>query len=53
MGLKTNFINMKQLQHHSIIKYKAIYLNSKNRICHLVMEYFPHPSLALLKKKLD
>lgn len=40
-GIKTNFINMKQLKHDCIIKYKALYLNSKKRVCHLLMEYLP------------
>lgn len=44
-GLKTNFISMKQLRHECIVKYKALYLNSKKRICHLVMEYFPFKNL--------
>ena len=43
--LKTNFINMKQLKSEHIIKYKALFLNTKTRLCHLVMEYLPYPSL--------
>lgn len=36
-SIKTNFINMKQLKHENIIRYKAIYLNRQKRICKLVM----------------
>lgn len=32
---------MKQLKHDCIIKYKALYLNPKKRVCHLLMEYLP------------
>ena len=43
--LKTNFINIKQLKHESVISYKALFMNSKQRKCHLVMEYLPYPNL--------
>lgn len=44
-SIKTNFINIRQLKHSNIIKYKALYLNPKMRLCHLVMEYTPFPPL--------
>ena len=44
-SIKTNFFNIKQLKHENIIKYKALYLNPKQRLCHLVMEYLPYPKL--------
>ena len=43
--LRTNFINIRQLRHKSIIKYKALFINDKIRVCHTILEYFPHPSL--------
>lgn len=44
-SIKTNFINIRQLKHSNIVKYKALYLNPKLRLCHLVMEYTPFSPL--------
>ena len=44
-SIRTNFISIKQLKNDHIIKYKALYLSSKNRVCHLVMEYLPYKRL--------
>lgn len=43
--LKTNFMDIKRLTHKSIIKYKAIYINPKQRVCNIVMEFCPQPHL--------
>lgn len=44
-SIKTNFIYIKQLKHDNIIKYKALYLNRRKRVCRLIMEHSPFPSL--------
>jgi cyclin-dependent kinase-like len=46
LELKRNFINLKELRHSSIIRYKALYLDLKQHCAYLVMECFDKPSLA-------
>lgn len=46
LELKKNFIYLKELHHSSIIEYRALYFDPKQRCTYLVMEYFNHPSLA-------
>jgi len=50
LGIKANFLYIKQLRHRAIIKYKALYLDRQNSLCHLLMECFPYPTLNDYKK---
>jgi serine/threonine protein kinase len=45
MELKKNFLSITQLRHPSIIKYHALYLDTKKHAAYLVMENFPFPNL--------
>lgn len=47
--LKENFIDIKELKHEHIVKYKAIFFEIKNERCHLVMDYMPYPDLLHIK----
>lgn len=51
LELKRNFINLKELRHPSIIKYKALYLDLKQHCAFLIMECFDKPSLLEWKAK--
>lgn len=37
--LKKNFMDMRQLDHPNIIKYKALYLDLEKHLAHLIMEF--------------
>lgn len=43
--LKKNFRDMQQLDHPSIVKYKALYLDLEKHLAYLVMEYVDFVSL--------
>jgi serine/threonine protein kinase len=43
--LKKNFMDMRQLRHPSIVKYKALYLDLEKHLAHLIMEFVNLPSL--------
>jgi serine/threonine protein kinase len=43
--VKKNFKDIIALDHPNIIKYKAMYLDQKNNICYLVMDYVTTPNL--------
>ena len=47
LELKRNFINLKEIRHPSIIKYKALYLDLQQHCAYLIMECFDKPSLVL------
>lgn len=42
-------MDIKNLCHDHIIKYKALFLEMNNKQCHLVMEYLPFPNLLQIK----
>jgi len=46
--LKRNFVNIVELDHPSIIKYKAFYFDMLKETCLLVMEYLPYPDLSAI-----
>ena len=52
-SLRTNFMTIKKLKQKSLIKYKALFINDKIRVCHTVLEYFPHPPLRPRTMKED
>jgi len=43
--LKKNFKEIHALDHPNIVKYRTMYLDLKNKICYLVMDYETHPNL--------
>lgn len=45
LGLKRDFITLKELNHSSVCRYKALYFDQNQRGAYLVMEYLPYPSL--------
>lgn len=47
--LKRNFKDIYILDHPNIIKYRNMYLDLKNKICYLVMDYDNHPNLLEYK----
>ena len=47
-SIKTIFFNIKQLKHENIIRYKALYLNPKQRLYHLAMEHLPYIPLQFI-----
>lgn len=47
--LKKNFKQIRSLDHPNVIKYKAMYLDYKNKICYLIMDYETSPSLKHYK----
>lgn len=51
MVLKKSFLVLKQLQHPSIIKYRALHIESSQNCAYVVMDYFPFPSISECKIK--
>ena len=51
--LKQNFIDIKNLKHPNIIRYKAIFFEMKHERCHLVMDYLPFPDLLSIAIKTE
>ncbi len=47
--LKSNFKEINALQHPNVIKYRNMYLDLKNKICFLVMDYDNSPDLLEFK----
>ena len=43
--IKRDYITLKELDHPSICKYKALYIEKSSRVAYLVMEYVPYPPL--------
>jgi serine/threonine protein kinase len=46
LELKKSYINLKELDHPSIIKYRALHIDQDQHCAFLVMDYIPYPSLA-------
>jgi hypothetical protein len=44
--LKRNFVNIINIDHKNIIKYKAFYFDNKTETCLLVMDYLRFPNLS-------
>jgi serine/threonine protein kinase len=45
MELKENFLAIYSLDHPNIVKYKALYIDMRKKLCYIVMEYINLPSL--------
>lgn len=45
MELKDNFLAIRSLDHLNIVKYKALYIDMRKKLCYIVMEYVNLPSL--------
>lgn len=43
--LKKNFMDMRQLNHPNIVKYKALYIDLERHLAHLIMEFVNLTSL--------
>ena len=46
LELKKSYINLKALDHPSIIKYRALHIEKEQHCAFLVMDYIPHKDLA-------
>lgn len=46
LELKKSYINLKELDHPSIIKYRALHIEKDQHCAFLVMDYIPHKNLA-------
>lgn len=51
MILKKGFLVLKQLQHSSIIKYRALHIEKSQNCGYVVMDYFPYPNISECKIK--
>ncbi len=49
MELKENFLAMRELDHPNIVKYKALYIDMRKKLCTIVMEYVDLPCLEKIK----
>lgn len=49
MELKQNFMAVRALNHQNIVKYKALYIDMRKKLCYIVMEYINLPSLQTIK----
>jgi len=45
MELKEIFLAIRSLNHPNIVKYRALYIDMRKKLCHIVMEYINLPSL--------